>query len=70
MGKRGNTSIYTDAQWQWVADRYTEGYTKMALAKFLQVDYSTLWHHLCRMGVERDELPPLSDRMKEFNALE
>lgn len=31
--------IYSDAQWQWVAQKVAEGYTKKQLADFLGLDY-------------------------------
>lgn len=69
MGKRGYKSIFTEAQWRWVADRYLEGYTLMQLANFLGVAFSTVWIHLDQMGVTHSQLQPLSERTAEFNAL-
>jgi len=65
MGKRGPKSIFTDAQWRWIADRYREGYTKSEISKFLGVHFSTVWIHLQNI-VEPKDLPPLSERKDEF----
>ena len=70
MGKTG-WSLYTERQWQWVADRYREGYTARELADFLCVDYGTVCKHMRSMGVKREPWKklPLKDRAKEFNSL-
>ena len=60
---------YTEAQWQWVADRFREGYTQKDLGKFLGVNRYTVQRHLMQMGVipyARDELDPLESRRQEF----
>lgn len=67
MKHRGTSSIFTAAQWKWVADRFLEGYSKMDLADFLGVHYTTVLGHV--HGVSRPKLPPLSDRKDEFNRL-
>ena len=61
----GTHSIFTERQWDWVRDRFCEGYSAAALARFLGVGLSTVYQHVeCRK-----ELPPLDGREKEFNAL-
>ena len=73
MKKRPNNVIpFTDAQWQWVVDRYHEGYPQSDLAKFLGLWRNTLFRNLQRLGAipyGRDELEPLESRRAEFNAL-
>lgn len=67
MGKRGVKSIYSDAQWEWVADRYAEGYTLRELGEFLGMDYRTVQCHVS--GVRPERRLPLWQLANEFNAL-
>lgn len=63
---------FTDAQWQWVAARYLEGYTEKALGDFLGIHRNTVRFHLRKMGVipwAKEELCPLEDMKKEFMEL-
>lgn len=63
---------YTNAQWDWVAARYREGYRIKELAEFLGINRESVRHNLARLGVvpyAHDELDPLSSRAAEFNAL-
>ena len=64
-------SIYSDAQWRWIADRYKEGYDATELAEFLGVWECSIYRHMRRLGVKRGvyKRPPLRDRAREFNAL-
>ena len=67
-----NESVYSPAQWAWIAERFREGYTIRSLADFLGVSRETVRRHLQAMGVKPyglDELTPLDERMKEFNDL-
>jgi len=64
---------FTEKQWQWVADRFREGYTQTILGEFLGVNRYTVMRHLQQMGVlpyARDELDPLESRKQEFMDLE
>ena len=61
-------SIYTAAQWRWVAERYLEGYTMRELARFLGVHHNTVAEHFQKMEVER-MLVPLEERKREFMEL-
>lgn len=61
------------AQWQWVIDRYREGYSLSALCRFLGLHYNTLWRILRRRGViaeVQDEIYPLEYRRDEFEGLD
>ena len=65
-------SFFTDRQWQWVFDRYQEGYTLVDLASFLGVHRHSVRRGLKRIGKKpgiREELPPLAARRREFLAL-
>jgi hypothetical protein len=70
--KPGNKIPFTDAQWQWVVDRYREGYPQTELARFLGLYRNTLFRNLQRLGAipyGLDELDPLEERRAEFEAL-
>lgn len=61
-----------EAQWQWVIDRYHEGYTQKSISEFLDMWPNTLFRNLQRLGVilpNGYELEPLEDRRKEFEEL-
>lgn len=58
-------SIYTAAQWRWVAERYLDGYNPNEIATFLGVSRNTIVYHLTKAGVFR-KLPPLEERKREF----
>ena len=63
------TSHFTRIQWQWVADRYREGYTLTDLGEFLGIHRNSVRLGLVRMGFRpevRGELPPLPPRRSEF----
>lgn len=60
-----NRPLYTAAQWQWVAERYLQGYTMRELAKFLGVHHNTVAFHLQKLEVDR-MLVPLEERKREF----
>lgn len=66
------TPDLTEAQWQWVIDRYREGYPQTELCKFLGMWRNSLFRILQRRGVipyAIDELDPLESRREEFEAL-
>lgn len=61
--------FFTEKKWEWVAERYREGYTQKMLAEFLGINRYTIQRHFQKMGVipyALDELDPLSERKKEF----
>lgn len=65
-------SMYTDAQWEWCAEKYREGYSIQKIADFLGLNRETVARKSYRMSVipqNRYELPPLSDFADDFNAL-
>lgn len=69
MAKR----VFTDAQCNWIGDRWREGYSQIALAEFLGVSRETIRRVLLRQGLRpffRDELPPLEERRNEYMDLE
>ncbi|MDD5932251.1 MAG: hypothetical protein PUC45_07365 [Oscillospiraceae bacterium] len=64
---------YTKDQWEWIWDRFCEGYTLRELSGFLYLHHETIRRRFQRMGrrpLDRRELPPLSERREEFRALE
>lgn len=64
------SSIYSEAQWQWVAEKYRAGYSQLELARFLGVNRETIRRRFQKMGVLPEEggrLPELDK--KEFNSL-
>lgn len=61
---RGGKSMYTDKQWEWIVERYTEGYRVTELAGFLGVHRNTVEYHLREMG--RYGRKDLKGREKEF----
>lgn len=71
MGKRGATSIFTDAQWDWVAEKYKEGYSAYSLADFLGMTTTPVYNQIKKRGVvtEGKKPRPLSDFADEFNRL-
>ena len=62
-------SMYTDAQWKWLLDRFKEGYTMAELAEFAGCGTANLVYHWRRLGLRswKTEREPLSK--EEFNAL-
>lgn len=63
---------YTPAQWQWIWERYCEGYTIKELSRFLYLHRETVRRRFQRMGLRpysREDLPDLYDRRGEFRAL-
>ena len=62
-------SFFSDVQWQWVAERYREGYPIGDLALFLGIHRNSVRRGLIRMGAmpeARRELPSLRPRRAEF----
>ena len=60
--------IYSDAQWQWVAQKVAEGYTKKQLANFLGLDYREILPALRLRGLAYPRPTEPLDKA-EFNAL-
>ena len=62
-------SMYNDAQWSWLFDRFIEGYSMTELADFAGCGTANLVHHWRRLGFRswKSERKPLN--RKEFNAL-
>ncbi len=63
----GSVSVYSPAQWEWVNDRYAEGYSARKLAEFLGLKEKTIFDHCIR----RQDMvrPPLETLRDEFNRL-
>ena len=60
-----SNSLYTDAQWEWIAKRYLEGHRIAEIARFLGVHPNTVARHLDQVGADR-MLVPLEARKQEF----
>lgn len=62
-------SMYTDAQWKWLHDRFLEGYSLYKLTEFAITHRNNITHHWARLGLStnRSYLKPLS--REEFDAL-
>ena len=64
--------VYTTKQWEWIADRYHEGYSLQALADWLDLNRNTVRMKLDSMGCRtgrQDMREELDRRKKEFMAL-
>lgn len=64
--------LYTEAQWQWIEQKYREGYFMSQLAEFLGIGRNTILRIFQRRGirpVSHDEMTPLSEFRREFYAL-
>lgn len=69
---RFSESLYTEKQWQWVEQKYRQGYYISQLAEFLGIGRETLRRIFQRRGVRpvsHDEMTPLSEFRREFYAL-
>lgn len=66
MAKPGVKSRYTDAQWEWVVERFREGYTISELAWFLELSKSAVQIHVCGARWEKE---PLESFREEFCAI-
>ena len=69
---RFSESLYTEKQWQWVEQKYRQGYYISQLAEFLGIGRETLRRVFQRRGirpVSHDEMTPLSEFRREFYAL-
>ena len=69
---RFTPDLYTEAQWQWIEQKYREGYYISQLAEFLGIARETLRRIFQRRGlrpISHDEMPPLSEFRREFYAL-
>lgn len=64
-------SIYSDAQWHWVADRVGEGYRMKDLSEFLGMHPNNIRNNLCRIGRRLDyvTLKDLEEMGAEFMKL-
>lgn len=63
---------YSRRQWDWVAERWQEGYTLRQLGDFLGLAKETVRRRFQRMGLRpysKQELPDLAERKSEFNQL-
>ena len=58
-------SLYSEKQWDWVVQRYLEGYNPLQLAEFLGVWRNAVIYRLKKAGVY-NRLTPLSERKAEF----
>lgn len=62
--------LYSAKQWNWIAQKYREGYTIETLACFMGISRDTVTRKLQKMGVKpfsQSELDPLDKN--EFNEL-
>lgn len=69
---RFTPDLYTEAQWQWVEQKYREGYYISQLAEFLGIARETLRRIFQQRGVRpisHEEMTPLSEFRREFYAL-
>lgn len=67
--RRGPKPMYSDAQWEWVAQRYSEGYSKLSLATFLGLSEATVRNKMSELDAHRTPYPDLNNYRAEFNAL-
>lgn len=62
---------YNMSQWNWIADRFEEGYRVSEIAEFIGMNCKSIYDNLYAIG--RRTLPeeriPLNERKKEFNTL-
>lgn len=70
-----SNSLYSPAQWDWIAERYKDGYTMKKLGDFLEVQTNTVGVQLAKRGIKCGDRTkrfvgvPLIARKDEFNAL-
>lgn len=64
-------SVYSDAQWHWIADRVGEGYLMKDISAFLGMHPNNIRGNLCRIGRRLDyvTLDDLNDMKEEFARL-
>ena len=62
------SSLYSEAQWEWVAKKHLEGYSYHQLGEFLGFSEIHVLTMLRRRGLVkvRKQLPPLESLKKEF----
>lgn len=62
------SSLYSEAQWEWVARKHLEGYSYQQLGDFLGLSNVHVLTMLQRRGLvkARKKLPPLETFKKEF----
>lgn len=65
-------TLYSDAQWHWIADRVGEGYKMKDISAFLGMHPNNIRYNLCRIGRRLDyvTLDDLNDMKDEFMKLE
>lgn len=66
--------LYTNKQWEWLADRYREGYSVREIRRFLELSRCSVSHKLTRMVKQEErqkntQLVPLWMRKEEFYAV-
>ena len=67
-------SVLSDAQWDWLAEKYNEGYKVKTLVNFAGVSYAPMYKH-CNTKLNKDrkmrekDLEPIGIYRKEFDAL-
>lgn len=64
-------TLYSDAQWHWIADRVGEGYKMKDISAFLGMHPNNIRYNLCRIGRRLDyvTLDDLNDMKDEFSEL-
>lgn len=65
--------MYTKLQWQWIWERYCQGYTYKELGEFLGLHPGSVRRRFVRLGLRpeaRENLEPLEERRREFCRLE
>lgn len=62
---------YNLSQWNWIADRVSDGYRVAELAKFLDMNQNNIYKNLVAAGrrLDPDDRVPLDELKREFNAL-
>lgn len=66
------TRDITLEQWKWLLARYAEGYTMRQLGDWLGIHPRTISRHWDALGIRTllpEELPPLRERLQEFEVL-
>lgn len=61
-------SMYTDAQWRWLHDRFLDGSTIKELVEFAACHRNTLTYHWERLGLSTSRRGKPLDR-EEFEAV-
>lgn len=67
-------SVLSDAQWDWLAEKYNEGYKVKTLVNFAGISYDPMYKH-CNTKLNKDRkqrerlLTPIETYREEFEAL-